>query len=193
VKIGVLAVQGAFAEHEQALNALGVQHFQIRQKRDLNQPFHGLILPGGESTAMIKLLHDLDLYKALESRISCGFPVFGTCAGMILLARKLSNDDRTCFRSMDITVKRNAYGRQLGSFAGRWEFQGLGRIPMVFIRAPYIEEASSDVQVLAVVDGCIVAARQGNQLAVAFHPELTDDPSVHRYFLEIVQGAQGKR
>lgn len=189
MRIGVLAVQGAFAEHEQTLQNLGVQSFQIRQKKDLDQPFHGLILPGGESTAMVKLLHDLDLFQSLNTLIRRGLPVFGTCAGMILLADKISNDDRTCFQSMAITIKRNAYGRQLGSFESNSEFQGLGAIPMVFIRAPYIEEVSAGVQVLAEVGGHIVAARQGNQLATAFHPELTEDTSVHRYFLDIV-GAQ---
>ncbi len=187
MRIGILAVQGAFAEHEIMLDRLGAEHFQIRQKRDLEQPFDGLILPGGESTVMSKLLRDLDLFEPLKSLIKSGFPVFGTCAGLILLAEKVSNDDRKCFGTMALTAKRNAYGRQLGSFKTNSDFQGIGNIPMVFIRAPYIEEVMGNTRILSVVDEHIVAARQGNQLATAFHPELTTDVSVHRYFTEMIK------
>lgn len=186
MRIGVLAVQGAFAEHEQMLALLGAEHFQIRQKRDIEKPFDGLILPGGESTVMKKLLQDLGLFQPLLRLIETGLPVFGTCAGMILLAKEITNDPKTCFGSMDIAVKRNAYGRQLGSFETTAAFRGIGKIPMVFIRAPYIEAVSENVEVLSAVGGHIVAARQQNQLATAFHPELTGDASVHQYFLNMI-------
>lgn len=183
--VAVLALQGAFLEHENMLEKLGADWFEIRQPRDLDRPFDGLILPGGESTTMGKLLRDLDLYEPLRARIQGGLPVYGTCAGLILLAETVDGGV-PCFATMDIAVKRNAYGRQLGSFYTEAQFQGLGKIPMTFIRAPYIAAAGSKAQVLAEVDGRIVAARQGNQLVTAFHPELSDDLSVHRYFLDML-------
>lgn len=189
MKIAILALQGAFIEHASMLNRLGIEHFEIRKKEDLNRPFDGLILPGGESTAMKKLLRDLDLFEPLKTLIDSGLPVFGTCAGLILLARSV-NGGTPCFSTMDISVKRNAYGRQLGSFYTEGEFKGIGKIPMTFIRAPYIENTFSDAEPLAVVNGKIVAARQKNQLATAFHPELSDDPSVHRYFAEMIRKSQ---
>lgn len=184
--VAVLALQGAFLEHEKMLEKLGADWFEIRQPRDLDRPFDGLILPGGESTTMGKLLRDLDLYEPLRARIQGGLPVYGTCAGLILLAETVDGGV-PCFATMDIAVKRNAYGRQLGSFYTEAEFQGLGKIPMTFIRAPYIAAAGPKAQVLAEVDGRIVAARQGNQLVTAFHPELSDDLSVHQYFLDMLQ------
>lgn len=187
MKVAVLALQGAFIEHENTLKKLGAESFEIRKSEDLNKPFDGLILPGGESTTMRKLLKDLHLFDPLRERILEGLPVFGTCAGMILLANEV-NDNSPCFSTMNIAVKRNAYGRQLGSFYAESEFKGIGKIPMTFIRAPYIERAKDGVDVLAVVDGKIVAARQDNQLATAFHPELNDDLSVHEYFLKMIQG-----
>ena len=185
MKIAVLAVQGAFLEHEKILDALGVEYFEIRRKADLEQEFDGLILPGGESTTMGKLLHDLDLFDILKSKIENGLPVFGTCAGMILLAKNLTNDNATHFATMNISVKRNAYGRQLGSFDTKADFGSIKDVPMVFIRAPYIEEVGEGVEVLAAVDGNIVAAQQGNQLAISFHPELIPNyTEIHRYFIE---------
>lgn len=183
--VAVLALQGAFLEHEKMLEKLGADWFEIRQPRDLDRPFDGLILPGGESTTMGKLLRDLDLYEPLGAKIQSGLPVYGTCAGLILLAESVDGGV-PCFATMDIAVKRNAYGRQLGSFYTEAQFQGLGKIPMTFIRAPYIAAAGPKAQVLAEVDGHIVAARQGNQLVTAFHPELSDDLSVHRYFLNML-------
>ncbi len=188
MRIGILAIQGAFAEHADMLDLLGgVEHFEIRQKKDLEQPFDGLILPGGESTVMGKLLRELELFDSLTLLIKEGLPVFGTCAGMILLAEELLSETQAYFRSMGIIVKRNAYGRQSGSFRTCGEFLGIGSIPMVFVRAPYIETAFKNVTVLSTVGGHIVAARQGSQLATAFHPELTGDPSVHRYFMDMVR------
>lgn len=185
--IAVLAVQGSFFEHEQILEKLGVEYFEIRRKADLDNHFDGLILPGGESTTMGKLLKELDIFDTLQKKIADGLPVYGTCAGMILLANNLSNDKNVYFGTMDITVKRNAYGRQLGSFETVSDVKGIGEVPMVFIRAPYIESVGEGVDVLATVNGNIVAARQGNQLATSFHPELTDDTSVHQYFLDMIK------
>ena len=184
IKIGVLAVQGAFAEHRQILEKLGVEAFEIRQLRDLEQDFDGLILPGGESTVQGKLLHDLGLFEPLRERIESGLPTFGTCAGLILLAEKLSNDGHTYFATTPVTVERNAYGRQLGSFYTEEYFEGIGKIPMTFIRAPLIQRASQDVQILATVQNQIVAVRYKNQLAISFHPELNSDLRVHQYFVE---------
>jgi len=184
IKIGVLAVQGAFAEHRQILEKLGVETFEIRQLRDIEQDFDGLILPGGESTVQGKLLHDLGLFEPLHVRIENGFPTFGTCAGLILLAEKLSNDGHTYFATTPVTVERNAYGRQLGSFYTEEYFEGIGKIPMTFIRAPLIQRASQDVQILATVQNQIVAVRYKNQLAISFHPELNSDLRVHQYFVE---------
>ncbi len=183
--VAVLALQGAFLEHEKMLEKLGADWFEIRQPRDLDRPFDGLILPGGESTTMGKLLRDLDLYEPLRAKIQGGLPVYGTCAGLILLAETVDGGV-PCFATMDIAVKRNAYGRQLGSFYTEADFQGLGKVPMTFIRAPYIAAAGPKAQVLAEVDGHIVATRQGNQLVTAFHPELSDDLSVHQYFLNML-------
>ena len=188
--IGILALQGAFLEHGQMLEGLGVEHFEIRQLDDLNRPMDGLILPGGESTAMGKLMDCLDMLQPLRERIAGGLPVFGTCAGMILLAKDLGDEPRRFLQTMDIRVLRNAYGRQLGSFFTRGTFAGMEDVPMTFIRAPYIEQATApDVEVLATVDGHIVAARQRNMLATSFHPELNDDPRIHRWFLEHLVGA----
>ena len=184
IKIGVLAVQGAFAEHRQIREKLGVETFEIRQLRDLEQDFDGLILPGGESTVQGKLLHDLGLFEPLRERIESGLPTLGTCAGLILLAEKLSNDGHTYFATTPVTVERNAYGRQLGSFYTEENFEGIGKIPMTFIRAPLIQRASQDVQILATVQNQIVAVRYKNQLAISFHPELNSDLRVHQYFME---------
>lgn len=182
--VAILALQGAFAEHGQMLDRLGTEHFEIRQRKDLERKFDALILPGGESTVMGKLLRELELYEPLRRKILEGLPVFGTCAGLILLAKEVEGGI-PCFGTMDIRVKRNAYGRQLGSFYAEKEFQGIGKIPMTFIRAPYIVETAENAEILAEVDGRIVAARQGKQLVTAFHPELDNDVSVHKYFLDM--------
>lgn len=184
--IAILALRGAFIEHAAVLDRLGAEHFEIRQLNDLERPFDGLILPGGESTVMSKLLNDLNLFHPLLNKIKTGLPVFGTCAGLILLAKSV-NGGRPCFATMDMTVKRNAYGRQLGSFHTTEAFDDAKLIPMTFIRAPFIESAAPTVKVLAKVNGHIVAARQENQLATAFHPELETDLYVHQYFLNMVK------
>lgn len=185
-QIGVLAVQGAFIEHERILKSLSAEVFEIRQLRDLDRHLDGLVLPGGESTVQGKLLHDLGLFEPLKNLIEKGLPTFGTCAGLILLANKLSNDSHTYFGALPATVERNAYGRQLGSFYAEENFEGIGKVPMTFIRAPLIQSASEGVQVLATVNDQIVAIRYKNQLAISFHPELNEDLRVHRYFLEMI-------
>ena len=187
MRIGVLALQGAFIEHEQMLSRLGVEAIELRQKSDFDRGFDALIIPGGESTVQGKLLRELDMFEPLKQRIESGMPVYGTCAGLILLAKRIKNDERTHLATMDITAVRNAYGRQLGSFHTEAEFEGIGKIPMTFIRAPFIESVSGSARILAVVDGKIVAAREGNQLVTAFHPELDGDLSVHRYFLDMAR------
>ena len=189
MRIGILALQGAFAEHRMILEKLGAESFEIRQKRDLEQPMDGLIIPGGESTVMGKLLKELDRYDEVRSRIENGLPVFGTCAGLILLAKE-AEGGKVQLGTMDIAARRNAYGRQLGSFAVTAEMKGVGEVPMVFIRAPYITAVSGTTEVLAEVEGKIVAAREGNQLVTAFHPELTADTRVHDYFLHMIAEAK---
>lgn len=183
--IAVLALQGAFIEHEMMLHRLGVETFEVRQLADWNKPKDGLIIPGGESTTQLKLLKDLGLFEPIRSAIASGLPVFGTCAGLILLAKQVEGDDVERLGTMDIRVCRNAYGRQLGSFYTEDTVKGVGQdVPMTFIRAPYIKEVTADaVEVLAQTGGHIVAARQGNQLVTAFHPELNDDLRVHQYFV----------
>lgn len=197
MKVAVLALQGAFIEHEQMLQRLGVETVEIRQLKDwqsfYSRPSQGragdgaLILPGGESTVQMRLLKELGLYEPIREAILGGMPVLGTCAGMILLS-----DGR--LGTMDIEVHRNAYGRQLGSFHTVDTVKGIGTdVPMTFIRAPYIERVLSDkVEVLSTVDGHIVAARQGNQLATAFHPELDEDTRLHELFLGMVVGRSDK-
>ena len=186
MKIAILALQGAFAEHERMFRLLGVETTLIRNLADWNNfmssPFgemRGGAIPGGESTAMMRIMKDEGLFEPVRQAILGGLPVFGTCAGLILL-------DRNHLDVMDITARRNAYGRQLGSFNTEGEFKGIGRVPMTFIRAPYIEEVGPEVDILARVDGKSVAARQGNMLVTAFHPELTDDTSIHELFLKMV-------
>ena len=183
--VAVLALQGAFLEHEQMLKKLGADYFEIRQKKNLDRPFDALILPGGESTVMRKLLLELDIYDALKEKIMSGLPVFGTCAGLILLANEVEAGV-PCFGTMNITAKRNAYGRQLGSFHTDAEFDGLGQVPMTFIRAPYVADAG-DAQVLATVEDRIVAVKYKNQLALAFHPELDDNDDIHKAFLKMCE------
>lgn len=188
-KIAVLAVQGAFAEHIDRMKKLGAECIELRQRADLEQDFDGLILPGGESTVQGKLLRELSMFESLREKIQNGLPVFGTCAGLILLAQELSNDEHVYFGTLPVRVQRNAYGRQLGSFHTEQEVKGIGKVPMTFIRAPYIESVVQSgekrVEILAEVDGRIVAVRYGNQLGVAFHPELDADHRIHEMFLQM--------
>ncbi len=187
LKIGVFALQGAFIEHERALLSLGAEVKEIRLFSDFSDDLDGVILPGGESTVQGKLLREGGFLEPLKKRIEEGLPVYGTCAGMILLANKLSNDGNVYLGTLDATVRRNAYGRQLGSFAEELDFKGVGKFPAVFIRAPFVESAGKNVEILAEHKGKIVAVRQGHMLATAFHPELTGDLRIHAYFLDMIR------
>ena len=187
MKIGILALQGAFLEHKNILDSLKVDNCLVKTKEQL-EDIDGIILPGGESTAMGKLLRDFNILEPLKEKIKNGLPVFGTCSGMILLAEKLSNSETVHLGVMGIEVKRNAYGRQLGSFEIEEDFKGINKkVKMVFIRAPYVENIKEGVEILATVNGNITAVREKNMLAVSFHPELTNDTSVHEYFLDIIK------
>lgn len=187
MRIAILALQGAFLEHEQMLKRLGTETFLIRNLEDWNQEKDGLVIPGGESTAILRIMKDEGLLNVIREAVSEGLPVLGTCAGMIVLARRVEDEERTRLSTMDITVRRNAYGRQLGSFYTEQNFKGIGVVPMTFIRAPYITEVGENVEVLAVVDGHIVAARQDCQLVLSFHPELNENLRIHQYFLSMCE------
>ena len=195
-KVGVLAVQGAFAEHESALRRLGAQPVQLRQASDLERGFDRLILPGGESTAQGRILRDLDMFDALRQKIRDGMPVLGTCAGLILLADTIDavNGDgslvdeqhnSTWLATLPVTVRRNAYGRQLGSFHTSSYFDGLGEVPMTFIRAPFVTEVGTGTKILSRVDGNIVAVQNGNQIGLSFHPELDESTLIHELLLRM--------
>ena len=159
MKVGVLALQGAFIEHEKKLEKLGVECIELRQKKDLEQDFDGLILPGGESTVQGKLLKELDMFDILQKRIQDGLPTLATCAGLILLADKIVNQDHTYFST----------------------------IPMTFIRAPYIESVQDGVDILSKVNDNIIAVQYKKQLTLAFHPELDEDDSIHQYFINMIK------
>lgn len=208
-KVAVLAVQGAFIEHERALGKLGCECVELRQGPDVDQAFDALVLPGGESTAQAKMLRELGMLDTLRNRVAAGLPVLGTCAGLILLAQNVEEGVPAAgdpagpvaagatapgaFGTLPVTVRRNAYGRQLGSFHTVAPCAGLPGvpdgettdIPMTFIRAPFIKEAHEGAKVLARVDDRIVAVRAGNQIGVAFHPELDDDLRIHQLFVSL--------
>ena len=213
-QIGVLAVQGAFIEHERILQSLGAEVFEIRQLRDLERTIDGLVLPGGESTVQGKLLRDLGLFEPLRKKIVEGLPVLATCAGAILLAEHIAGENKAHFATLPAVIRRNAYGRQLGSFFTENEVAHIGKVPQTFIRAPFFESVGSDVEVLsrtassnavasvasaatnvtAVNNAAniannaaqIVAVRYKNQIALSFHPELNSDLRIHQYFLGVV-------
>ncbi|MBP1763699.1 MAG: Glutamine amidotransferase subunit pdxT [Firmicutes bacterium] len=187
--IGVLALQGAFREHRRMLERCGVETVEIRKPEELDQ-VQGLVIPGGESTTIGKLMVEWGLMEKIKARAAQGMAIYGTCAGMIMLAKEIIGSDQPRLGLMDIKVQRNAFGRQRESFEAEMDVPELGDIPLraVFIRAPYIEEAGPGVQALAKVHGKIVIARQGKFLATAFHPELTNDERVHRYFINMVAG-----
>ena len=213
MKIGVLAVQGAFIEHEHMLEKLGIPCVEIRKKEDLSG-IDGIILPGGESTVQGQLLDKLDMKETLRDMIINGLPVLATCAGLILLAENIGEKEAPHLGTMPVSVRRNAYGRQLSSFMTTAAIDGIGDYPMVFIRAPYItgiaknalSDASSSpnpaddmvtakdttiptegVKILSELDGHIVAAQYKNQIGLAFHPEMTDDTRIHKYFINLVK------
>lgn len=198
LKIGILAVQGAFIEHRKMLESLGCECIELRQKSDICD-IDGLVLPGGESTVQGKLLRELDMFDVLKEKIANGLPVLATCAGLILLAEHISNDDNVYFGTLPVTVKRNAYGRQLGSFEADTKFDDSFDFTMTFIRAPYVEsvdeahntaaspdDQSGNVCILAEYDGKIVGVQYQNQIGLAFHPELGNDTRIHERFIKLV-------
>lgn len=188
-RIGVLALQGAFLEHMQRLRDLGVEAVEVRLPEDL-EGLDGLIIPGGESTTIGKLMNAYQLYEPVKGMAAQGKAIWGTCAGMIMLAKDIEGSDQPRLGLMDIGVDRNAFGRQVDSFEADLNVDGLGKAPFhaVFIRAPLLTRAGEGVHVLARLgDGRMVAAEQGNLLATAFHPELTDDPRFHQHFLELAK------
>jgi 5'-phosphate synthase pdxT subunit len=185
MRVGVLALQGAFREHQKALEACGVETEQIRKPEQLDR-ISALVIPGGESTTMGKLLVEFNLFEPVKKLGEQGLPIFGTCAGMILLAKEIAGSNQPRLGLMDINVERNAYGRQVDSFEADLDIPVLGDKPFraVFIRAPYILSVDNNVEALNSFDQKIIFARQGRFLAAAFHPELTGDIRVHRYFLD---------
>jgi 5'-phosphate synthase pdxT subunit len=190
MRIGVLALQGDFREHHQALLRMGVLASEVRLPREL-EGLDGVVIPGGESTAIVRLLVASNLLEPLKNLAGSGFPMWGTCAGMILLAKRLDPTGTLALEVMDIGVRRNAFGRQVDSFEADLTVPVLGDSPYhaVFIRAPIIEEVGPSVEVLArLPDGTAVAVREGRILATAFHPELTKDLRFHRYFVHTVAG-----
>jgi len=184
--VGILALQGAFAEHEKVLDSLEEDWFEIRSLQDLNRSMDGIILPGGESTVQGKLLNDFGMKDKLRNIIVEGLPVFGTCAGLILLSERIADEDTVHLGTMPMIVRRNGYGRQLGSFSSKGRFGRIQDVDMEFIRAPYIESVGDGVEILSIVEGRTVAARFDKQIVTAFHPELTDDVRVHQFFLDII-------
>lgn len=192
-RIGVLALQGDTREHLAALRAAGAEAVTVRRESELDT-VDALVIPGGESTAMSHLLHDFELVEPLRARLADGMPAYGSCAGMILLATEILDAgvpgrDATPLMAIDITVRRNAFGRQIDSFENDIAFAGLERpVHAVFIRAPWVERVGAEVQVLARAADHVVAVRQGRNLATAFHPEMTGDRRVHALFVDIVAG-----
>ena len=188
MRVGVLALQGDFIEHIGVLEKLGVKTIPVRKPGEL-KGLDWLIIPGGESTTILNLMHSFNLLQPLKELAYDGLPVMGTCAGMVLMAKKVSNSGMDTLALMDMEVKRNAFGRQLDSFEAELALPFLGKepFPAVFIRAPLIESTSPQVEILAkLTSGVAVAARQEKLLAFAFHPELSGDLRLHRYFLEII-------
>lgn len=187
-RIGVLALQGAFREHRIALESLGAEVVEVRKSKELD-PIDGLIIPGGESTTMGKLMQVDGLGEKIKDLAGKDLPIFGTCAGMIMMSKKISNSRQYSLELMDVTAERNAFGRQIASFETDLNVPALGSEPVraVFIRAPYIKDIAPNVGILAEYEGKVVFVRQGNMIASAFHPELTPDRRIHQYFLDIVE------
>jgi pyridoxal 5'-phosphate synthase pdxT subunit len=194
VRIGVLALQGDTREHLAALRDAGADPLSVRRRDELDA-VDALVIPGGESTTMSHLLRELDLLEPLRDRLADGFPAYGACAGMILLASEIldagaGGREALPLSGIDMTVRRNAFGRQVDSFEGDVEFSGFDDpVHAVFIRAPWVERVGDGVQVLARAAGHVVAVRQGRVLATAFHPEMTGDRRIHRLFVDMVNGA----
>jgi pyridoxal 5'-phosphate synthase pdxT subunit len=188
VRIGVLALQGAFREHAEVLQRIGAEAVEVRLPRDL-AGLDGIVIPGGESTTIRKLLAEYDLIGPLAEMVRAGTPALGTCAGLIMLADRVDGEELPGLHGLAVDVQRNAFGRQVDSFEADLPMADLGDDPFhaVFIRAPIVTSADGDVEILSrLPDGRIVAVRQGNVIGIAFHPELTHDDRLHRYFLDLV-------
>lgn len=188
--VGVFALQGDVREHLQTLTSLGAAAFPVRRPAELDQ-CDALVLPGGESTTMSKLARTFELLDPIRERVRGGMPTFGTCAGMILLADRIEGGtaDQETIGGLDVTVRRNAFGRQVDSFEADLDFAGLpAPVHAVFIRAPWVEQTGPGVEVLAEAHGHPVAVRQGHLMATSFHPEVDGDGRVHRLFLDLVAG-----
>lgn len=185
MRIGVLALQGDFREHIAAFNNIGIDAVPVKTESEIDS-VSALVLPGGESTTIAKLARIFGVFELIQKKIASGIPIYGSCAGLILLANRILDgaDGQETFGGLNITARRNAFGRQVDSFEGEIDFAGIGKLNGVFIRAPWVEEVGSGVEVLATSHGHPVAVRQGNILATSFHPELTSDSSVHRFFVE---------
>jgi len=193
IKIGVLALQGAVREHIKSLEACRVEAVAVKRKEELEE-LDGLILPGGESTAIRRLIDKYNFMDALKEFARAGKPMFGTCAGLILLARELVGYDESHIGVMDIKVERNSFGRQVDSFEADLTINGVAdRFPAVFIRAPHIVEAGENVEILSKHNDRIVAAREGQFLGCSFHPELTENHAITAYFVEMVKEAKAKQ
>jgi pyridoxal 5'-phosphate synthase pdxT subunit len=191
--IGVLAYQGDVREHLRALAAAGADAVEVRTLADLDR-VDGLVVPGGESTVIGKLADRYGLLDPLRQRARAGLPVLGTCAGMILLAREVEGPPQHLLGVLDVRVRRNAFGRQVASFEAEVDVKGLdgGPVPAAFIRAPWVADAGPDVEVLAELDGRVVAVRQGDLLATAFHPELCGDTRLHRWLVDLSRAAKAR-
>jgi 5'-phosphate synthase pdxT subunit len=188
MKVGILGLQGAIREHQWALERCGVEPVIVKYNQDLDG-LSGLIIPGGESTTVGKLLVRYGMLEAIQEKVQKGMGIFGTCTGMILLAKEIKGSDQPRLGVMDLTIERNAFGRQVDSFEADLEVAALGVQPIhaIFIRAPYASAAGPEVEVLAKIDEKIVLAHQGRHLAAAFHPELTEENRVHEYFLSLIR------
>lgn len=186
--IGVLALQGDVQEHVRALTDCGVEARPVRRPEELAE-VDALVIPGGESTTISKLAVEFGMLEPVRDRIKTGMPAFGSCAGMIMLASKVldGRPDQQTFGGIEMTVRRNAFGRQVDSFEAETDIEGVGRLRTVFIRAPWVERVAQGARVLGTAAGRIVAVRQGSLLATAFHPELTGDLRMHRYFVDVVR------
>jgi len=185
--IGVSGIQGDFREHKWAIEKLGIETLVVRTPEDLDR-IDGLIIPGGESTTMIRIMKRIGLFDALREKIQNGFPVYGTCAGLIVLAKEIENYPQESLGVIDIKVKRNAYGRQVDSFDEMVEIKGFDKpFKAIFIRAPRVEAWGEGVETLAFLDNHPIMLRQNNVLVTSFHPELTDDKRIHEYFVKMVK------
>lgn len=192
MRIGVLAVQGAFIEHIEMIEQISKEYnypiecVEVRKKEDLEK-LDGIILPGGESTVQGKLIREIGIFTKLQKMINAGVHILATCAGLILLAQSIENDSVQHLATMPITVKRNAYGRQLGSYIVSSDIGEIKDFPFVFIRAPYVTSTSSEVAILATIDSKIVAVEYKNQIGLAFHPEMTNDTRIHKKFIDRIR------